>query len=417
MKALQMTDSIPRYALSKGLAQLRNNAFWGPLGCMRYRDVDPPTLPTPEWLRVRTTYGGICGSDISTITLHASTTTSVFTSFPFTFGHENAGVISDLGPATPDGFEVGQRVVVDPLLSYEQRGLDNPDGIPANLCQAFDLGDIAPGLLTGFCRDTGGSWSEEFVAHPSQIVPVPDNVSDEEAVLAEPFAVSLHAVLQNMPDDEDTVLVISGGVIGLCTIAALRGLGSKASIVTVARYPFQAEQAQRLGADVVLGKTRGAALEQKLIETFDARSLKPVLGPNLIVGGADVIFDCVGSPSSFEQAIRFAGPGGTVVLIGLAGKLDGIDWTPVWLNELTIRGAFTYAVEKWRGEKISTMELAVRLMAEKQVDIGGLVTHRFQLDDYATALETVTSKGDSGVIKAVFDFRHREHAQDDLTDA
>ena len=105
MKALQMTDSIPRYAATKGVSRLRGGAFWGPLGCLRYRDVDPPPLPTPEWLRVKTTYGGICGSDISTITLHASTTTTVFTSFPFTLGHENSGVISDLGPETPEGFE------------------------------------------------------------------------------------------------------------------------------------------------------------------------------------------------------------------------------------------------------------------------------------------------------------------------
>ncbi len=405
MKALQMTDSIPRYAATKGVSRFHGNAFWGPLGCLRYRDVDPPALPTGEWLHIRTIYGGICGSDISTVTLHASTTTTVFTSFPFTLGHENVGVISELGPNTPAGFETGQRVVIDPLLSYEQRGIENPDGIPANLCQFWDQGDVSEGLMTGFCRETGGSWSEEFVAHPSQVLAAPEHLSDEEAVLTEPFAVSLHAVLQNMPSDDDTVLVIGGGVIGLCTIAALRGLGSKARIVAIARYPFQAEEAQRLGADVVLGKTRGKALDQKLVETLGARSLKPVLGPNLIVGGADVIYDCVGSATSFEQAIRFAGAGGAVVLIGLAGKLDGIDWTPVWLNELTIRGAFTYAMEEWQGELISTMALALRLMAERKVDLAPLVTHRFALDDYRDALTTVTSKGNSGVIKAVFDFR------------
>jgi threonine dehydrogenase-like Zn-dependent dehydrogenase len=406
MKALQMTDSIPRYALTKGAAWLRGDAFWGPLACLRYRDIEPPALPNGEWLRVRTLYGGICGSDISTITLHASTTTTVFTSFPFTLGHENVGVISELGPGVdPNELRVGQRVVIDPLLSYTQRGLENPDGIPANLCQGWDQGTVSEGLMIGFCRDTGGSWSEEFVAHRSQVLPVPEQLSDEEAVLAEPFAVSLHAVLQNMPSDDDTVLIIGGGVIGLCAIAALRGLGSKARIIVIARYTFQAEEAQRLGADVVLGRLRGKALEQKLIETFGARSLKPVLGPNLIVGGANVVFDCVGSASSFEQAIRFAGSGGTVVLIGLAGKLDGIDWTPVWLNELTIRGAFTYAMEEWQGERISTMALALRLMAEKKVDLAPLVTHRFRLDDYKHALATVTSKGNSGVIKAVFDFR------------
>jgi threonine dehydrogenase-like Zn-dependent dehydrogenase len=169
MKALQMTDSIPRYAASMALAKVRDGVFWGPLACLRYREVDPPALPNDEWARVRTIYGGICGSDIGTITLHASTSTTVFTSFPFTLGHENVGRISERG-ASVDGFQVGDRVVVDPLLSYETRGLPVPDDRELNLCDAFDRGTIAPGMLTGFCADTGGSWSEEFVAHRSQLM-------------------------------------------------------------------------------------------------------------------------------------------------------------------------------------------------------------------------------------------------------
>jgi threonine dehydrogenase-like Zn-dependent dehydrogenase len=273
-----------------------------------------------------------------------------------------------------------------------------------NLCQRFDQGTLAPGMLTGFCRDTGGSWSAEFVAHRSQLLAVPEQLSDEEAVLAEPFAVSLHAVLRNLPDPDDTVLVIGGGVVGLCAIAALRGVGVRSRIVALARHAFQAEAAQRLGADVVLGRTRGKALQRKLVDTFDASALKPVLGPDVVVGGADIVFDCVGSSSSLSDALRYAGSGGRLVVIGLAGTPNGIDWTPVWLNELTIRGAFTYAQEKFEGESISTMALALRLLAEKRVDLCGLVNHRFALADYRDALETVTSKDSSGVIKAVFAF-------------
>lgn len=273
-----------------------------------------------------------------------------------------------------------------------------------NLCQRFHQGAIAPGMMTGFCRDTGGSWSAEFVAHRSQLLAVPEQLSDEEAVLTEPFAVSLHAVLRNMPGPDDTVLVIGGGVIGLCTIAALRGVGVRSRIVALARHGFQAEAARQLGADVVLGRTRGKALEQKLLDTFDASALKPVLGPDLVVGGADVVFDCVGSSSSLSDALRYTGSGGSVVVIGLAGTPDGIDWTPVWLNELTIRGVFTYAQQTFEGESISTMALALKLMAERRVDLCSLVTHRFALADYREALETVTSKDSSGVIKAVFAF-------------
>jgi threonine dehydrogenase-like Zn-dependent dehydrogenase len=407
MLALQFSDSIPRYAATKALGKGRHEVFWGPLACLQARDVPPPPLPGAEWVRVRTRYGGICGSDLGTITLHASTSTSVFTSFPFTLGHENVGTLSELGPGVRS-FSVGERVVVNPLLPCAARGFTDLCDMCArgqvNLCQRFDQGTIAPGLLTGFCRDTGGSWSAEFVAHQSQLLRVPEGLSDEAAVLAEPFAVALHAVLRQPPADDDSVLVVGGGIIGLCVIAALRALGRRARVVASVRHAFQADAAKRLGADVVLTPQRGRAFEQQALDAFGARSLKPVLGPNVIVGGARVIYECVGSDASVADALRVAASGGTVVLVGLAGAPRGVDWTPIWLNEVDIRGSFCYAIEEVAGERIDTMALALRLLADGKADLADLVTHRFALADYRAALETVTSKGSSGVIKAVFAF-------------
>lgn len=407
MLALQFSDSIPRYALSKAIGKGKRDIYWGRTASLQARDVRPPLLPSGDWVRVRTRYGGICGSDLGTITLHASTSTSVFTSFPFTLGHENVGTISALG-ADVDDFAIGERVVVNPLLSCAVRGFT--DLCPmcargdANLCRRFDKGILSPGMLTGFCRDTGGSWSAEFVAHRSQLLRVPDSLSDEQAVLAEPFAVALHAVLRAYPRNDDTVLIIGGGIIGLCTIAALRALGSTATIVASVRYPFQEQQAQQLGADIVIRGTKAQPAEGQLISAFGAEALTPVLGKQVIVGGARVVYECVGSPSSVDDALRFATSGGVVVLVGLAGVPHGVDWTPIWLNELTIRGSFCYATERHDGRLLSTMDLALRLMADGSTDLGALVTHRFALADYRNALDTVTSKGSSGVIKAVFAF-------------
>ncbi|CAN5311122.1 zinc-binding dehydrogenase [soil metagenome] len=407
MKALQFSDSIPRYALSKAVSKARSDVFWGRLACLQMREVDPPPLPNSEWLRVRTRFGGICGSDLGTITLHASTSTSVFTSFPFTLGHENVGVAGDLGDQVA-GVMPRQRVVVNPLLPCSTRGFDDPCDMCARgdvqLCQRFNQGTIAPGLLTGFCRDTGGSWSKEFVAHQSQVLIVPDNVSDEQAVLAEPFAVAIHPVIRDVPGDDDTAVIIGGGVIGLCTIAAIRGLGSRARIIIVARHEFQAQMARELGADVVVGRLKGSALEKRMVDELGANSLKPILGKNVIVGGAQYVYDCVGSPSSVDDALRYAGSGGSVVLIGLAGVPAGVDWTPIWLNELTVRGTFCYGIEEYQGERLPAMAVALRLMAEGKVDLEPLLTHRFRLDDYQEALATVTGKSSSGVIKAVFAF-------------
>jgi len=407
VQALQFTDDVSRYALSKVVGRGYRGVFWSDLSCLRSRDVPPPPLPRPEWVRVRTRYGGICGSDLGLILLHSSTASAPFTSFPFTVGHENVGTIAELGSAV-EGFAVGQRVVVDPMLSCAVRGFT--DLCPAcargdsNLCERFRDGTIAPGMLTGFCRDTGGSWSPSFVAHRSQLVAVPDGVSDECAVLAEPFAVALHAVLRNRPADDGTVLVIGAGVIGLCTVAALRAIGSKARIIVTARYAFQREMAERFGADVVLFRLQGVEFYRHLAAETGAEVLKPIIGAHVVKGGAGTVFECVGSNATIDDGLRLTASGGTMVLVGLAAVPRGIDWAPIWMNEVRVHGSFCYAVEDFAGERITTTALAVRLMAEGKVDLAPLLTHRFRLDNYRTALETVTSKGRSGVIKAVFAF-------------
>ncbi len=407
MKALQFSSSIPRYATSKVVSRVRDDVFWGRFACLQMREVDPPALPNDEWLRVRTRYGGICGSDLGTITLHASTSTSVYTSFPFTLGHENIGVVSEVGARVSE-VTPGQRVVVNPLLPCAARGFDDPCEMCARgdvqLCQRFNQGTIAPGMLTGFCRDTGGSWSPEFIAHRSQVLVVPDGISDEQAVLTEPFAVAIHPIIRDLPSDDDTVLVIGGGIIGLCTIAAIRGLGSRARIVVMARHEFQAQAARDLGADVIVGRAKGDALEKRLVNELGATSLKPILGKNVIAGGAQYVYDCVGSPASVDDALRYAASGASVVLIGLAGVPHGVDWTPIWLNELTIRGTFCYGIEEYQGERMPAMAVALRLMSECKVNLAPLVTHTFSIDEYKEALTTVTGKSSSGVIKAVFAF-------------
>jgi len=407
MLALQIVESVPRYLVAKALGRVRPAVYWNGWGLLQLRDVPEPRLPNAEWVRIGTRLSGICGSDIGLITLHASTTTSPLVSFPFTLGHEIVGEVTELGAAV-EGFAIGQRVVVNPLLGCVARGfrdlcVECARGMP-NRCLRFREGTIAPGIMIGFCRDTGGGWSPSFVAHRSQLVSVPDALSDEEAVLAEPFGVALHAVLRNRPSDDETVLVLGAGIIGLLTVAALRTVGCRARILVTARYPFQAEAAARLGADAVLRTRPGSPLYRELARLTGARVYRARFGRWLVQGGVDTVFDCVGSSRSVQDALAVTRAGGRVVLVGLAGDPHGVDWTPIWLREVEIRGSMAYADELLDGIRASSIHHAVRLMAERRVELGWLVTHRFALADYRAALETVTAKGSSGVIKAVFAF-------------
>jgi L-iditol 2-dehydrogenase len=406
MKAVQFAVSVPRYMLTKVVGAVYPPVFWGPLAMTRSREVSEPALPGPQWVKIETRYGGICGSDMNTVFLKGSPALSAFLSSIFTLGHENVGVIAEVGPQV-EGFALGDRVVAEPLLPCATRGIDPPCEFcrqgEFSLCQNFAEGDLSPGLSIGFCGDTGGSWSPYFVAHRSQLFRVPENVSDENAVMVEPFTVALHAVMCNFPGDGDTVLVLGAGTAGLCVVAALRALGSGARVIVVAKYPFQGEMGRKFGADEVIYLREGDYY-QAVAEATGGKLYKPMLGKRVLVGGADVAYECVGSGSSVDDSLRLVRSGGTVVLLGTAATLKQVDWTFIWLNELTVRGSVYCGTETFQGRRVRTSQLALDLMAEGKVGLAPMVTHRFRLNDYKRALAITAQKGRHQVVKSVFAF-------------
>ena len=217
--------------------------------------IGEPQLPTLDWVKIKTRLSGICGSDLATITAKGSPYFSPFTSCPFVFGHEVVGEIAEIGSSV-EGHAIGDRVVIEPVLSCEIRGIEPQcyqcqRGQFAN-CENITRGKISAGIQTGYCRDTGGGWSPYFLAHKNQIHRVPDELPDEIAVLIEPFACALHGVLQADLKDTDEILIIGAGTIGLLTLGVIRAFGKSNRILIVAKYPHQQKLARELGADAIL---------------------------------------------------------------------------------------------------------------------------------------------------------------------
>ena len=406
MKAIQLIGSVPRYLLTRAIGAVYRPAFWGPLAMLQYREVPEPALPGPQWVKIRNRYGGICGSDLHTVLLQDSPMLSAFVSFPFTLGHENVGVIAEVGPQV-EGFAPGERVVVEPLLPCAARGIEEPCEFcrrgEFSLCQNSAAGDLAPGLAIGMCASTGGSWSPYFVAHRSQLCRVPRNVSDENAVMVEVFCSALRPVRRNLPRDGDCVLVMGAGAVGLCVVAALRRLGSAARVIVVAKYPFQGEMARKYGADEVIHLREGDYF-QAVAQAAGGKLRRPLLGKRVLVGGADLVYECTGSETSIDDSLRLARSGGTVVLLGLATVPRGVDWTPIWLHELAIKGSFWCGMETVDGRQVRALELALDWMAEGKLDLAPMVTHRFRLKDYKEALATTLAKRRHQVVRTVFAF-------------
>ncbi len=406
MLAVQCVKSVPGWLLLKALGRRFPSLCTGRLSLLRLREVAEPKLPGPRWARVRPTLSGVCGSDLATITAEGSPFFSPLTSFPFTFGHEVVGTVTEAGGEVV-GVSVGDRVVVEPALHCGVRGVDPPcaaclQGRYGN-CVNVTRGDIAAGVQTGYCRDTGGGWSASLAAHEVQLHKVPDGVSDEEAVLAEPFSCALHAVLRSADggrEEPEKILVLGCGTMGLLTVAALRALGASGRVFASAKHPHQQELAWKLGADELIRPGRGAYDE--LCKRSGAAQYFPEIGKPTVLGGFDVVFDCVGSPDSLDDAVRFTQARGSTVLVGMPAVPKTVDWTTIWFKELRVLGTYAYGVEEVGGERLRTFELALRLLNQKRVDLAALVTHRFRLADYRRAVRTALFTGEHRSVKTVF---------------
>ena len=406
MEAIQYTKSIPRYLAMRHLGKRWQSLYTSPFSCTRLVDIPEPQLPTPEWVKVRTRLSGICGSDLAIITAKGSPYFSPFTSTPFVLGHEIVGEVAETG-ATVEGFRVGRRVVIEPALSCSVRGISPPCHQCRNQrfanCENITKGDISAGVQTGYCRDTGGGWSQYVLAHQSQLHLVPDDISDEAAVLLEPFACALHGVLKFSPNRTATICVIGGGTIGLLTVAALRGLGHRNRILVFAKYPHQQQLALELGADDVLSPNSGRYAA--FCELTGATSHQPELGQQVLIGGVDVTFDCIGSSVTIDDALRFTRAGGEVILVGMPGIPKNVDWTSIWYKQLNVKGAYTYGLETHNGEQIHTFTLGMRLLQKMGPGLRPLVSKPFPLRNYKRAIQTAMNTGKTATVKTAFDLR------------
>ncbi len=405
MKAIRFAAPVPTYLLTLAAGRLAWPLYLGPHACTRLADLPEPALPGPHWVRVRTRLGGICGSDLAIVTLTASPSTSPLSSFPFVPGHEAVGEIVEAGTGVR-GFGVGERVAVNPLLSCEPRGLEPPcpqcsAGQPQR-CARFTDGSLPAGMLIGTTRSLGGSWGEFFVAHECQLVRVPEALEDEEAVLIEPLACAVHAVRANPPAAGERVLVLGAGTIGLLTVAALHALAPRAETIVVARHEVQREQALRLGAGRVL-LARGD-LTSALADAAGARLLQPLAGPPIAVGGFERTFVCVNGRRGVEDALRFTGAGGTLVLLGNVASLGGLDWTPLWAKELSLRGSLCYGGAPHGGAGAGDFEEALGLVASRRINVRPLLTQAYPLAQYRRALATALHKTSEASLKVAFRF-------------
>ena len=403
MKALQFNVNVPKFLIIQALRPISGSfCYRGPFSTVKLVDIPEPTLPSQEWVKIKTKFCGVCGSDINLLFLKDSPTASPFTSFPCVPGHEICGEIVETGREV-ENCKQGDLVSVAPALNCYARAIrpvcrSCASGLIAN-CENFAEGPFSPGMFIGICKDINGGFAEYIVAHKSQVFPVPEGVSPESATLTEPLSVGLQAVLDNRPEDTDKVLIIGGGVIGAMVVKCMRALDSGCDITVVEPSTFAAEYLKKCGAN----RTIGGGIIDAAVEIAGGRAYRPMLGERVVMGGFDKVYDTVGHADTLNMALRVTATNGTLSVIGI-GKEVKLDLTTLWLKLQTIKGCYGCHYNTVESGRKHPFEMAFDLISSRKIRVDDMLTHKFSLEQYRKLIEVNVKKDANRAMKTVVSF-------------
>jgi L-iditol 2-dehydrogenase len=313
---------------------------------------------------VKVRYVGICGSDI-----HYYATGRIgdqVVQYPFVLGHEASGEVVDGAGRFPRGMPI----YIEPAIACHQ--CDQCLAGRENTCRKLKF--------LGNPLELAGCMCEEIVLPPDCVIPIPDWMSLDEAVLLEPLSISLYAVLRSRAEPGCSAAIVGAGPIGLTVQLALSGL-----------FPCRVFISEPVAA------RRGAAEKLGAQACFDPG---PHGASGLIEeashGGVDVAFDCAGTQESIDDAARMLKPGGTLVLIGIPEGTDRITYDP---HHARRREITTMNIRR----QTRCVERALAILGKQREAARVLLTHRFNPAQAGEAFDLVHRKVD-GVVKALLRF-------------
>jgi threonine dehydrogenase-like Zn-dependent dehydrogenase len=176
-------------------------------------------------------------------------------------------------------------------------------------------------------------------------------------------------------------------------------------VAVVARFDAQAALAHKLGAAVVVEPEPRLALIERLAGWSGGILRKPMAGlPMAHPGGIDVVYDTVGKPETFEVGVRLLKARGTLVKSGVHGP-GRWEWSPLYFKEISWVGSNAFGIEEVEGRRQHGIQHYLDLVVAGRVDLTGMLTHTFRLDQWRDAFYAIATQGETGAIKVAFDLR------------
>lgn len=386
--------------------KINPKGFWKSGGPVSLQNVPYPKLISEDWVIVKTVFCGICGSDMTELKLNGSIDNPIrsLISFPQIMGHEPVGIIESVGLEVKK-FKKGDRIVISPWFSCEPRGI-LPICSRCSLgdfkhCQNFQRGNIPVGMHLGVTQGYGG-FSSYLTVHESQCFLIPENISFEQAVLADPFSVSFHSLLLLDPHPTSQILVYGLGIIGLLTILCLKNIFKVKHIIGIGRYQFQKDLALKLGAEHVF-LSSGELLIEEIAAYYNFELYTPDRGLKWMLDGVNGIIDTIASAETFEIGERILCSQGKLVFLGVSPP-KRFENSLHYFKELEVIGSNAFGVENFRDKSMHAFHFYLNFLTEGLIDPQMLITHKFPLAQYRKAFDTLSIKAESHAIKVVFEF-------------
>lgn len=324
---------------------------------LRIETVEKPKVDYGEAL-VRVKAATTCGTDLK---IFQRGYVSGVIQLPTVFGHEWAGDIVEVGEGVP-WLKKGMRV----------RAGNSSPCLRCKMCQKQQY---------NLCEDMMWLWGAyaEYIKIPPRIVmlntqQIPSHVAYEEAALTEPLACVLHGLEKAHVKPEDTIAIIGAGPIGLLHLITARKMGA-GKILISDMIDERLQLARRLGADETINAKQEDTVEKtkRLTEGY----------------GADIVIEAIGLPATWEQALRMARKGGTVLEFGGCppGTQIKVSTEQLHYGETTVLGSFHATPAHFKK--------ALNLIASGTLNVKPLVTRKMKLDNIKEAFNTlITSKAD-----------------------
>jgi L-iditol 2-dehydrogenase len=333
---------------------------------MEMREVPDPVLKNPNDVKIRLLVLGICGSDIHYYTL--GKIGSQVVKYPFTVGHECAGEVIDTGSEVT-------RVRKGDIIAVE----------PAMWCGTCDQ------CLSGryhTCRDlkflgcpgqADGSLSEYIVMPENSCFPIPGKLTPDHGAISEPLSIGVYAVKKSGPVKGAKIGILGFGPIGMSVMLAAKAQEAGEIYVTD-------KIDQRLSlADKEKAAWAGNPLKDNTTERI--RLKEPL--------GLDVVYECCGQQEAADQAIDILKPGGRLIIVGIP---EFKRWT-LSVDDTRRREISIQFIRR----QVGCVDEALEMMCNGKIDVGNMVTHRFQFKNSKEAFDLVSDYRD-GVMKAMIDF-------------